>query len=201
MTAVVCCWSCWPAKALLSCVRSLLSVHVLIGTVLVSPVLLKIGSTGYRFGRYYLGSPAYRRKGPPPPVLRLLGPLVVASTLCVLGTGIALMFVGTALRQGVLLLHRASFVVWFAVMVFHVLGPLLETARLAPRDWLTKSHADIAGGATTPVGCSRKHRRRRAAGLAPYGPRRILVRLGTHTAPAPADVLPGCPRLSSLLQV
>jgi hypothetical protein len=113
--------------------------------VLVSPVLLKIGSTGYRFGCYYLGWPAYRRKGPPPPVLRLLGPLVVASTLCVLGSGIALMFVGTALRQGVLLLHRASFVVWFAVMVFHVLGPLLETARLVPRDWLTKSHADIAG--------------------------------------------------------
>jgi hypothetical protein len=55
------------------------------------------------------------------------------------------MFVGTGLRQGVLLLHRASFVVWFAVMVFHVLGHLLDTARLAPRDWLRKSHANIAG--------------------------------------------------------
>ncbi len=35
--------------------------------------------------------------------------------------------------------------VWFAVVVFHVLGHLLDTARLAPRDWLRKSHADIAG--------------------------------------------------------
>jgi hypothetical protein len=55
-------------------VRSLLSVHVLIGTVLVPPVLLKVGSTGHHLARYYLGSPAYRRKGPPPPVLRLLRP-------------------------------------------------------------------------------------------------------------------------------
>jgi hypothetical protein len=73
--------------------------------VLVPPVLLKIGSTGYRFGRYYLGSSAYGRKGPPPPVLRLLGPVVVASTLGVLDSGTALMFVGTGLRQGVLLLQ------------------------------------------------------------------------------------------------
>ncbi len=84
---------------------------------------LKIGSTGYRFGRYSLGSPAYRRTGPPPPVLRLLGPVVVASALCVLGSGIALMFVGTSLRQGVLLLHRASFVVWFALWCSTFLVP------------------------------------------------------------------------------
>ncbi|HXR22789.1 MAG TPA: hypothetical protein VN786_09555 [Acidimicrobiales bacterium] len=72
-------------------------------------------------------------------------PLVVASTLCVLGSGIALMFVGTALHQGVLLPHRASFVVWFALLVFDVLGHQLDTAGLASRDWLAKSHADIAG--------------------------------------------------------
>jgi hypothetical protein len=38
-----------------------------------------------------------------------------------------------------------SFVIWFAAMVFHVLGHLLETARLAPRDWIDRAHADIAG--------------------------------------------------------
>lgn len=47
-------------------VRPLLSWHVFIGMLLVPPVALKIGTTSYRFVRYYRGSPAYRRKGPPP---------------------------------------------------------------------------------------------------------------------------------------
>jgi hypothetical protein len=51
-------------------VGALLSVHVFIGMLLVPPIVLKIGSTGYRFIRYYAGSPAYRRKGPPAALLR-----------------------------------------------------------------------------------------------------------------------------------
>jgi hypothetical protein len=126
-------------------VHSLLWLHVLIGTALVPPVLLKIGSTGYRFVRYYRGSPAYRRKGPPPPLLRVLGPLVVVTTLTLLGSGFALMFVAAGLRQPLLLLHKASFLVWFGAMAVHVLGHFVETARLAPRDWLDKVYADTAG--------------------------------------------------------
>ncbi len=78
-------------------------------------------------------------------MLRVLGPLVVVTTLTLLGSGIALMFVGVNSHQPWLLLHKASFVMWFAAMVFHVLGHLVETARLAPRDWLDRAHADIAG--------------------------------------------------------
>lgn len=126
-------------------VRSLLSLHVLIGTALVPPVLLKLGSTGYRFVRYYLGSPAYRRKGPPPPLLRLLGPLVVVTTLVLLGSGIALMLVGPGLRPQMLTLHKASFVIWFLAMAMHVLGHLVDTARLAPRDLMERTRADVAG--------------------------------------------------------
>jgi len=126
-------------------VRSLLSVHVLIGTALVPPVLLKVGSTGYRFARYYLGAPAYRGKGPPPPLLRLLGPVVVVSTLSLLATGVVLMFVGPGLRGPAMMLHKASFVVWFGAMASHVLGHLVETARVAPRDWLRRTRADVAG--------------------------------------------------------
>ena len=54
-------------------VHSLLTPHVVIGMVLVPVVLLKIGSTTWRFARYYLGDPEYRRKGPPALLLRLLG--------------------------------------------------------------------------------------------------------------------------------
>ena len=126
-------------------VRSLLTAHVFIGMLLVPPVLLKIGSTGYRFVRYYAGSPAYRRKGPPPLLLRVLGPLVVLLTLCLFASGIALLFAGPGLHRDLLLLHKASFVLWFGVMVVHVLGHVLDTARLAPSDFYRRTRSQVEG--------------------------------------------------------
>lgn len=126
-------------------VRALLSPHVFIGMLLVPPVLVKIGSTSYRFVRYYLGDPAYRRKGPPPLVLRLLGPFVVVLTVVVLASGVALLLVPPSQRGGLLLMHKAGFVLWFGAMALHVLGHLLDTARLAPRDWMRRTRRDVAG--------------------------------------------------------
>jgi hypothetical protein len=126
-------------------VSGLLNVHVFVGMLLVPPVLLKIASTTWRFARYYLGDPAYRRKGPPPPLLRLLGPVVVVVTLAVLASGIALLLAPVSARSQLLLLHEASFVVWLAVMAVHVLGHLLDTARLAPRDWYHRTRRQVRG--------------------------------------------------------
>ena len=75
-------------------VRGLISWHVALGALLVPPALLKTATTGWRIARYYAGSAAYRTAGPPPLALRLLGPLVVLSTLAVLGSGVALVLVG-----------------------------------------------------------------------------------------------------------
>ena len=74
-------------------VRQLLSPHVFIGVVLIPPVLVKVASTTWRFARYYTGAPAYRRKGPPPVLLRLLGPVVVILTLVLLFSGVGLLLV------------------------------------------------------------------------------------------------------------
>jgi hypothetical protein len=63
--------------------RDLLSVHMIAGLILIPPVLLKLGSTGYRFARYYTRSPAYREKGPPFLPLRLMAPVLVASALTI----------------------------------------------------------------------------------------------------------------------
>src|SRR5471030_1648505 len=76
----------------LPALHTLLRPHVFIGFALIPPVALKIGSTLYRFGRYYRGAPSYRRKGPPPTVLRLLGPVVVLTTILVLASGVGLLF-------------------------------------------------------------------------------------------------------------
>jgi hypothetical protein len=128
-------------------VRELLSPHVFIGVVLVPPVLLKVASTTWRFTRYYRGAPAYRRKGPPPVVLRLLGPVVVILTLVLLASGVALLLAGQSWLPLLLKVHKASFLLWFGAMTIHVLGHLGEVFRLAPRDWLHRTRRDVTGAA------------------------------------------------------
>ena len=112
----------------------LIGPHVFIGMLLIGPVALKLASTGYRFARYYLGTPAYRRKGPPALALRVLAPGVVLTTLALFGTGVALLFVGRE-NDTLNFLHKASFIAWFALMAVHVLGHLLELPSLALPDW------------------------------------------------------------------
>ncbi len=117
-------------------IRSHLGLHVFIGTLLVGPVVVKIASTFWRFVHYYLGSPSYKRRGPPLAILRAIGPLVVASTVALIGSGVALMLVGPAERGLFFHLHVASFLVWFCLMTLHVLGHLRETWRLGAQEWL-----------------------------------------------------------------
>ena len=92
-------------------------------------MLLKCASTLYRFLRYYTGARPYLQKGPPHPILRALGPLVILSSLAVLGTGIGLVYAGPAHREPLLTLHKASFIVWLAATAIHVLGHALEAGR------------------------------------------------------------------------
>jgi hypothetical protein len=126
-------------------IHGLISEHVFIGMLLVPPVLVKTCSTLYRFARYYLGADEFRENGPPPILLRMLGPFVVLLTFAVLASGIALVFVGAALRSQALFLHKASFVLWLAAMTVHVLGHLLDTARVAPRDWMHRTRRSVTG--------------------------------------------------------
>jgi hypothetical protein len=104
--------------------RQLLSVHMFVGMLLIGPVALKLGSTGYRFVRYYTGNPAYRREGPPPSPLRAIAPIIVASTLVVFASGVALLFAGPQSRDTLLPIHKLSFIVWVAFTGLHVLAYL-----------------------------------------------------------------------------
>jgi len=116
-------------------VKQLISVHVFVGMLLVPLVVLKSATTGYRFAHYYAGDPPYARKGPPPPVLRFTGPLLVLDSLAVLGTGIALVAFGRNVGHQYLWLHKATFFLWAALFVIHLLGHLVETPGLAAADW------------------------------------------------------------------
>jgi cation transport ATPase len=118
-------------------VRQMITLHIYVGVLLLGPVLLKTGTTLYRFVRYYRGAPAYRKKGAPHPVLRVLGPVVILSSLALLGTGVALIFVGDHRADWLLTAHQTSFWVWVAVMTVHVIGHVVEA--------LMTSRAEIRG--------------------------------------------------------
>jgi hypothetical protein len=105
-------------------IHGLLWEHLFLGMLLIGPVLLKLSSTGYRFARYYAANARYRRKGPPPLALRVLAPLVVASTLVVFASGVALLFAGPSSRGTLFPIHKISFFVWLSVMALHVVGHL-----------------------------------------------------------------------------
>ena len=115
-------------------VRSLLSVHVFVGMLLLGPVALKLAATGYRFARYYTRNREYVEKGPPAPLMRLVvAPVLVASTLTLFGTGVGLIAFGS--RAGTMLgLHKASFIVWVGAMSIHVLWYARRAAREAFAD-------------------------------------------------------------------
>ena len=104
-------------------------LHLFVGLLLIGPVLLKMASTGYRFVRYYTHNTAYRRKGPPEIVMRLVAPMVVISTVGVFATGIGLMIVGPTDRNPMLLLHKVTFIVWIVFTSLHILGHLPAVGR------------------------------------------------------------------------
>jgi hypothetical protein len=129
-------------------VQRLLTAHFFIGMLLIGPVVLKVCSTSYRFVRYYTGLATYRHKGPPAPLLRLLGPVVLLTSVAVIGTGVMLALNGPGGRAW-LLLHKASFVLWFGAMTVHVLAYIWRLPRLARGDLAgrtgRRAHEVLAG--------------------------------------------------------
>jgi hypothetical protein len=113
-------------------IGQLISVHLFVGLLLIGPVALRMASTGYRFVRYYTKDPVYRRKGPPELILRLTAPILVLSTVGVFVSGMILMFEGRAHRDPMLLIHKASFILWGVVFAVHVLGHLPEIIAYIP---------------------------------------------------------------------
>jgi hypothetical protein len=127
----------------------LLYWHYAIGFLLIGPVCLKIAATVYRFTRYYTRHEPYVRKGPPHPLLRIIGPLIVLSTIAVLGTGVLLAVQHTSRTYfgfQVVFLHKLSFVGWAALMTVHVLAYLPRLPHLLAADAAPGRAARAVGG-------------------------------------------------------
>jgi hypothetical protein len=149
--------------------RDYLPVHIFLGLLLIPPVALKLCSTGWRFVRYYTNNPPYRREGPPRLWLRTLAPLLVASTLTLFGSGVAMIVVGHG-GGPLLQLHAVSFGVWGVVVAIHILAYLKRVFRDGMADWRRRAPRAVAGA-----------RSRRAAllGVLLAG---LMLALGTYPA-------------------
>jgi hypothetical protein len=128
-------------------IRQLLSVHMFVGMLLIGPVALKLGSTGYRFVRYYARDSAYRHEGPPAAALRAIAPIIVLSTIVVLATGVALLFAGPSSRDTLLPIHKDSFIVWVVFTGVHVLAylPRIPAALRADYSRSAQLSSDVTG--------------------------------------------------------
>lgn len=124
--------------------RGHLSLHVVVGLILVPPVLLKIGATTWRMVSYYRGDAAYLENGPPL-ALRILGPFLVVLTFLVLGSGIGLVVVPHSLHSSLLIVHKASFDLWLATFLIHAVAHFKQMIRLAARDLLARTRVFLAG--------------------------------------------------------
>jgi hypothetical protein len=130
--------------ATLLAMDSLLSVHIFLGMLLIPPVALKLASTGYRFARYYLRDEGYRLAGPPKFLMRIVvAPFVVASTLGLFASGVALLIAGPGADRA-LAIHTASFKVWFFAVSAHVLWYALGLPRQVGADLTGASRASGA---------------------------------------------------------
>jgi hypothetical protein len=121
-----------------------LNVHVFLGLLLLPPVALKLASTSWRFARYYTRNKEYVLAGPPRMLLRMLAPLLIASTLALFGTGVAMIVVGH--RGGQLrTLHTFSFVAWGVLIGVHVLAYFTRVLRDGTMDW-RRNAVDVVAG-------------------------------------------------------
>src|SRR5215471_15015236 len=116
--------------------RTWLTAHTVVGVLLAGPLLVKMGSTGWRFLHYYTRVPAYVRRGPPPLVLRVLGPVLLVTTLVMVGSGIGLVVTGPF--QPFLLTHVFSALVWLPLIAVHSLAHLQQVPRSIASDWSSR---------------------------------------------------------------
>jgi hypothetical protein len=149
----------------------LLTLHVFLGMLLLGPVTLKAVSVLYRFTRYYTGSAPYRRKGPPAPLPRVIGPVIMLLTACVFGSGIMLAVTGPG-NGPWLTVHRISFIAWAFFITIHVLAYAWRLPRLLAAEARGVALADGKTGGHADAG---QHSRRALEVLAGRGTRLALL--------------------------
>jgi hypothetical protein len=128
-------------------VHTFMSVHVFVGLVLIPPVLLKLASTGWRFARYYTRSRPYVAQGPPQLAMRLLAPLLVAATVVLFSSGVAMGVLHGHALQIARRLHGPASVIWIVLIAVHVLVYLKRALSSSSEDLRPTTRQEVQGAA------------------------------------------------------
>jgi hypothetical protein len=128
-------------------VHTFMSLHVFVGVALIPPVLLKLGSTGWRFGRYYTRNREYVAVGPPQLAMRMLAPLLVVATVVLFGSGVAMGVLHGHALQTARRLHGPASAVFLVLIGVHVLV-YVRRALISSREELRSATRRGVQGAT-----------------------------------------------------
>ena len=128
-------------------VHSFMSLHVFVGLALIPPVLLKLGSTGWRFARYYTRSGAYVAHGAPQTAMRMLAPLLVVATVVLFGSGVAMGVLHGHALQIARRLHGPASVIWLVLVGIHVLVYLKRALSSSRGDLRSAAGSGVPGAA------------------------------------------------------
>ena len=113
-------------------------VHIVIGLIAVPLVLGKLAISTYRFTRFYAGDTEFVEAGPPWLPMRLIAPLLVATTVLVIGSGIEIVVAGPSSFSDTFLgaAHTLLSLIWFFLLGLHALAYYLRSYHSARKDFL-----------------------------------------------------------------
>jgi hypothetical protein len=106
--------------------------------------------------RYYTRDPDYRLKGAPQIVMRVLAPLLVAFTILLFGSGVAMGFVHGRALTVARRVHGPSAFLWTVILGLHVLVYLTRALRTAAADVVPRTRRETVGalGRTLALGAA-----------------------------------------------
>lgn len=121
--------------------HGLLPIHIFVGVLFIGPLAEMVGSTGYRFLRFYTGSAAFVRRGRPRLALRILAPLLLVSTFLVVASGLALLWAGSRF----VVVHVFTALFWLPIITLHAFAHTPSVPRLIGDDWRPAISRAMAG--------------------------------------------------------
>jgi len=132
-------------------------VHFFVGFLLFPLIGVKLASVGYRFARYYTRNRAYHEAGPPNPVLRMLAPLLVLSTVVLFASGVEMWSFRNQFGVTWITVHDLSAFAFVALLAVHLAYHTREAQRVARDDLRAREdgaitrRALLAGGAVAGI--------------------------------------------------
>ena len=120
-------------------------VHFFTGFLLFPLIGVKLASVGWRFTRYYTRSEPYRVKGAPQIVMRMLAPLLLATTVVLFASGVAMGFLHGRALAVARNLHGPASVIWLVLVGVHVLVYFKRALVSSKEDLEPTSRAEVRG--------------------------------------------------------